>query len=237
MRPPGVPPVPPPVHPDDELATDSSATMALDSTATPLSGQSTDPSQTPASSTSRDEKRLFTLGRRRLLLGAAASGLFVAGGGLLWRLGIHSHVPAPGLLALTAAERNTIEAIAEVFFPGDDNLPSGLDVNVVEGFDAYVASLPGRLGTLMRLLIQGIEWGAVVTSSRFERFSRMPLELREEVLDAWENSSLYARRSGFMSLKLAMGMSYYENDDVRSAIGWYVPCIDPSVEGAGEEWL
>lgn len=208
MRPPGVPPVPPPVDPDAEGLPQAS-----------------------------QQSGRFKLGRRRLLVGAAASGLFVAGGGLLWKFGLKSQVPAPGLKALSVADRETIEAIAEVFFPGDDDLPSGRDVKVVEAFDAYVAGLPGQLGMLMRLLVQGIEWGAVLATSRFERFSKLPFEYRREVLDAWESSPIYARRSGFLSLKLAMGMGYYEDDSVRSAIGWYVPCLDPNVEGEGEEWL
>lgn len=217
MRPPGVPPVPPPVH-DDEVVSQTSAS--------------------PGNPSAGNRPGRFRLGRRRLLVGAAASGLFVAGGGLLWKFGgLGSQVPAPGLSALSVADRDTIEAIAEIFFPGEDDLPSGRDVKVVEAFDAYVASLPGQLSMLMRLLIQGIEWGAVLSTSRFERFSRLPFDVRREVLDAWESSEIYARRSGFLSLKLAMGMSYYEDDSVRSAIGWYVPCLDPSVDGAGEEWL
>lgn len=212
MRPPAAPPVSPiPDEPDFGASSEDSS------------------SSTPP------QKR--TLPRRKFLIGAAATGLFMAGGGLAWKLGAKGQAPAAGLLTLSEGERSTVEAIVEVFFPGGGGLPAGSEVGVVEAFDAYVDDLPGNMGTLMKLLVQGIEWGAIFTSSRFERFSKLPLEQREQVISAWENSKIYASRSGFMSLKLALGMGYYESPQVRKAIGWYMPCLDWEEERDGEEWL
>jgi hypothetical protein len=170
------------------------------------------------------------LSRRLLLKGGLAAGFLVAGGA---GLALSRGSVAPGLKRLTTRERDTIAAMAEAWFPARDGVPGAAAVDVAGGVDAYVASLPDLLGRLTKLLVRAIEYGAYPVE--LARFSALPVDGRLACLDAWENSALYARRMGFVSLKLAVGMAYFDDPRVRAAIGW-TECV-PERRPPTQEWL
>lgn len=168
--------------------------------------------------------------RRRLLKWGLATGVLGLAGGLTYRAVWGRGTVATGLKVLTADERDLIAALAAVYFPGGDGLPASSDVDVVGHVDHYVAQLPGNLGKLFQLLIRTVDWSGI---SEGGRFSRLSLEARTRLVDAWEQSTLDERRSAFLALKLVVGSGYYDDPRVRTAIGVVSPCGPSQVE----EWL
>jgi hypothetical protein len=150
-----------------------------------------------------------------------------------------SHVtlgrPAPGLRVLTPAERATVAALAEVYFPWNGELPAPADVGAADFVDSYIAALPGNLGAWLRMGIRALEWGAMFGSRELSRFSRSSPAARAAILDDWERSSLSLPRAALFSLKMALSMGYFEELRVRQAMGWNSPCRDLKVNL--EEWL
>lgn len=171
--------------------------------------------------------------RRRLIQGGLLAAAGVAGGSLLYRTLWGRKPPAPGLTLLTDEERATVIALAEVYFPDTAGMPSVHDVDIGAGMDAYITGLPGQMGRLTQLLIRAFEWTSVAGTTHLTRFSRLPLDARTRVVDAWEQSSLYPRRMGFMTLKLSVSEAYLNDKRSREAIGWYRVCETIPKE----EWL
>lgn len=172
-------------------------------------------------------------GRRKLLWGAGLASLGVAGGSVVYRTLWGKRPPATGMQRLTSEEVATVLALAEVYFPKDPTMPSIHALDVAGRFDRYVAGLPGDLGRLTQLLLRSFEWFSVTGSSHLSRFSRLPLDARTRIVDAWEGSTLYPRRMAFLTLKLAVGQAYLDDDAVREAAGWYRVCQTIP----REEWL
>lgn len=172
-------------------------------------------------------------GRRRLLLGGALAAVGTAGGSLVYRTLWGRRPPAEGLTRLTPEELATVLALAEVYFPGVDGMPPLEEIDIAGRMDRYIAGLPGQLGRLTQLLIRTFEWTSVAGSSHLTRFSRLPLDARTRIVDAWEGSSIYARRMSFLTLKLAVSQAYLDDEQVREAAGWYRVCKSIPME----EWL
>lgn len=172
----------------------------------------------------------MTTTRRRLLQWGLATGVLGLAGRLTYRAVWGRGTVAAGLKVLTEAERDLVVALADVYFPGGDGLPTAREVDVAGFIDRYVAQLPGNLGKLFQLLLRSVDWSGVGEGGRF---SRLPLDARTRVADAWEQSTLDERRSAFLALKLMVGSGYYEDRRVRSALGIVSPCGATQVE----EWL
>lgn len=195
------------------------------------------PQQLPSPPPPGLQPESLLVGRRNFLRGGLAAGVLLAGGSLVYRGFFRHPPPAPGMLTLAAAERDTLSAMAEVYFPGGDDMPSWKDVDVVGFTDRYIAEMAPRLRDLTKLLIRTIDLMAVPGTRELSRFSKLSFAAREEVLDAWEVSKISPRRLGFLSLKLALAMGYFEHDTVRQAMGWYMPCQQIHEDDGMEEWL
>jgi len=175
--------------------------------------------------------------RRRLFQGLAIGGAVttVGGGGLAYAA-LHRGTPGAGLRILTEAERTTVAAVAEVYFPATDGMPAPDEVGAIDFVDRFVAEMPPNLSRLIQLAIRTLEWAAIFHGSERARFSKASLATRTAMLDAWDGSTSEIRRGAVFSLKWSLGMGYFEHPHVRQAMGWNAPCSFPST-GTGQEWL
>ena len=121
--------------------------------------------------------------------------------------------PAAGLAILAPREARFLDAVADATFPAGGAIPlAGLDAGLPRYVDRWLAALAARQRLLIRALLFLMEQATLVFPAPgrggFGRFSSLTLDQRESVLRAWAESSLFARRLVFMSLRAILTMGY-----------------------------
>lgn len=157
--------------------------------------------------------------RRAVLAGAGVTA--AAAGGGAWTLA--PGAAAQGLEFLTRSEARTVEAAAEVFFPGVHFPLSGLEVDIVARVDHIAGQVmdPVRRSAF-RYVLRALEWGTL--ASRGRRFTDLSRAERREVLETWEGPDVVARRVAGESLKAILGMAYFAHPEIQSAMGFRTGC-------------
>jgi hypothetical protein len=151
------------------------------------------------------------------------SGLALLGGGALLKVSRTLSTPGPGMLCLTADEYAIVEKIGEAFFPGPPHSPlSALEVGLADFVDHYVSGLYTDNGGFFRLAFRAVNVDPVL--SRGKSFYWLPLDERRQVLEEWASSNTMLRRGGYQSLRFLFSMGYFEDDRVRSALGFRFGC-------------
>jgi hypothetical protein len=155
--------------------------------------------------------------RRKFLVGSALS---VAGS-------VGVTVPlrpaAAGLTVLSPEERNVARAVAEVLFPGGPLGVRGDDPRVVERLDQILADTFDPLRRAgVRYVLRALQFGTI--ASRGARFTALSIEDRRDVLHAWLDPTVLARRVAADSLRAILAMAYFSLDDVLDRIGWRATC-------------
>ena len=122
---------------------------------------------------------------------------------------------------LTESEVRTVRSIGQTFFPrGNPSGIDGIDAGVTEYVDSYLARLPVWERTKVRALFAAIEFlPAAASFDKSRRFSNCAQEEREELLDAWESSSVHFRRMAVKALKSLMGLAYVSSGAVAEKLG------------------
>lgn len=163
------------------------------------------------------------LTRRQLIArGVLASGALVIGG-ISVRYGpLFFASPAPGLKVITEKEHAILLALFEALFPTGSEMPAADPKFIVPRLDEYLAGTHADMRNLFRAMLHVVEDHAVLM--RFSRFTKLSLAERMEEVRAWETTPLYYKRMGFSSVKLLTGMFYFEQPDVREAMGFYLGC-------------
>ena len=159
------------------------------------------------------------ISRRNLLVASLAASAVVATGGFTAHLG----PAAPGAVVLSAREMAIVDAIAEVLFPAGPLGIGAREAQVGRRVDRIVAELldPQRLSGF-RYVLRAVEMGT--QAARGVRFSKLPLEERVEVLEAWADPSVLPRKIGFDVLRVFLGMAYFRHPAVLGVIGWRAEC-------------
>jgi len=173
---------------------------------------------------------MFLLNRRKFLAasGAAFAALAVGGVGGLGALELP--VAAAGHFCLSERELLLVQALAEALFPPGNPL----------GVTAVGMDLAGEVDELMgdrldpvvtpvfRRVLQVLDDGTLV--SRGARFADLPLDARVEVMAAWGEPGVLARRLMYDALRTIVGMVFFCRTEVCSAIGWRAACaLDPDL--------
>ncbi len=169
----------------------------------------------------------FRFDRRTFFKGATWTAATTASGGLLYRACFGSGAPGPGLVAFTEAEFLTASAIADALFPKGKFAVSAEAAGVAKFMDRYVHEMPRAKGKLFKLLMRSIEYSPAFTIDSLTRFSRLPLAARQEVLDHWEHSRIYAQQMGHKALIFTCASGYFECDAVLQTMGWGIGCTPP----------
>jgi hypothetical protein len=153
-------------------------------------------------------------------------------------------VLAPRELALLAAAGDTV-------FPPAGPLPlSGCEAGIPAHVDHWLALMPRRNRLLVRLLLGFFEHATLLFPapgglSGLRRFSRLDLDQRAALLEAWGRSPLRVRRIVFTSLRTVLTSAYFASPGVLRATGlaplaFETPVVDadllyPRIGGRREE--
>ena len=129
----------------------------------------------------------------------------------------------PALAQLSAREQALVRAAADAAFPPGGAIPlSGTEAGIPAHVDRYLAALPARNRTLIRLLFVLIEHATLLFPgpgvTGFRRFSAQTLDQRMAVLEGWARSSLVPRRLVFQSLRAVLTMGYFASPAVLRAM-------------------
>lgn len=158
---------------------------------------------------------------------AAATALALGGLALSWdgitQLSwIWDDEPAPGFSILSQEEVKIVGALAGAIFPGDSKMPSGDTCELDVFMDSYLAAIPKETAGLLRLLLRSINNMAMLDLGG--RLDTRRLDERIALVKAWDMSSLGLRRSIFQSVKVILGMGYFEHPKVLAAAGISYEC-------------
>ena len=156
-----------------------------------------------------------------------ALSLVAVAGYALSRIFLGYSPPASQAVLLLRHELAVVDAAAETLFPPGGAIPmSGREARIATFVDGYVASVPGNLRILMRMLLFLVEHATVffpapggLLGGGMRRFSRLSPEQRVAALAGWERSSLFARRLVFTSLRAILTMGYLSSPPVLRALG------------------
>jgi hypothetical protein len=131
--------------------------------------------------------------------------------------------PEARFMLLGRSEIALIGAAAETLYPaGGAVLPSGREADLEGYVDRYLLALPKRIRLLMRLLFLLVEHATLLFPAPgrggWRRFSALPPEQREAVLEGWRRSRLFPRRLVFTTLRAILTMGYFAHPAVLRAL-------------------
>ena len=117
----------------------------------------------------------------------------------------------PAEFGFTARQRSALTAICDTFAPGGNGLPAASEHGVVEAIEQAVAANPRAAERRQVALLMGLWDTPLLTAlggGGRDRFSRLPLARREEVLRSWRDSRAIQRRAVYQALRRAALLMY-----------------------------
>jgi hypothetical protein len=125
------------------------------------------------------------------------------------------------LQILTPLEATIVRALGQTMYPREGNIPiDAADARAVEYVDAWLAALPLKERTLVRLMFVMFELSMPLFGpSRLRTFTRADPASKYEYLAAWENSRLYFRRACMFGLRSIFAFAYLADGEVQRRIG------------------
>ncbi|MFN7130877.1 MAG: gluconate 2-dehydrogenase subunit 3 family protein [Myxococcales bacterium] len=164
---------------------------------------------------------------RRLLLKRGVFGgalLLLGGTGLALRPG-RPRAPNGPLRFFSAAEYATFAAIAERVIPAAEGWKSAAELRVAEKADALLAEVDPRVGAELKGLLGLFEnaLAGLLFDLSPAPFTARPEEAQDATLEAWQNSRLALRRSGFKALKNLAIACYYGSPEAWPQVGYRGP--------------
>ena len=125
------------------------------------------------------------------------------------------------LRILTPLEASIVRALGQTMYPRDGVIPlDAVEAHAVEYVDAWLAALPRRERTLVRLMFVMFELSMPLFGpSRFRTFTRANADAQFEYLAAWETSQFYFRRACMFGLRSVYALAYMADGEVKRRIG------------------
>jgi hypothetical protein len=184
----------------------------------------------PLATPIREEVKPGLTRRQLLVRGGLTTGALIVGAWVVRAASLFNQRPAGGRQVLSSREVAILGSLIEAALPGDGDMPPG-DVAFITAYvDDFLAhgDPDGRL--LFKTVLQVMEEQSLLT--RFSRFTSLSLASRIDEIRAWELTPVYLKNAAFQSVKLVIGMGYFEQPSARGpspadAIGWYVGCAPP----------
>lgn len=165
------------------------------------------------------------LTRRRLLALGVGVGTLTLVGSAAWLVSLPS--PAPGRLALTAREGELLTRLSEVWFPPGNPLGvSAAEVDVGGELDQLLVLLSSGEQRALHALLRVVDQLPRASLRSHTRFAELPLSERRALIATWEQSA-GAKRQLAGVLRLLAGLSFFEDERVRRAIGHVYGCPLP----------
>ena len=173
------------------------------------------------------------LSRRGLMkLGAGVVAAVVVASALGVRSLLKDRPAGTGRAVFDDDEAKTLLAVADAYFPvGNVFKISAHDVDVVGSVDAYASRLLPRERRLLRVLFRAVELWPRLSLTSTKRFSDLDTAQRQQVLQAFEGSSLSERRLLGTLLRSLVGMPMFDDPRLLAAVGHRHGCGLPIVEG------
>jgi hypothetical protein len=165
------------------------------------------------------------LGRRTVLLAGAAAGVVALCGGVLALQPTALRTPRRALLALDPVTFSVLAALADRVCPAGGGLPSAWDLEVPEQIDAYLDALHPAARDEVIHLLHLLESGLVglILDRRPRAFSAATDATRDRVLEAWRDSRIGPRRTGYKVLLALVGSTYWGNPALWRHLGYPGP--------------
>jgi len=177
--------------------------------------------------------RASTTTRRQWLKGVVALGVVSAVSGVVALVRTSGYELEPDiakkLVVFSPDEYVVAEAIASRIVapdrPDDPTIPSAREVGVALFMDGYLAGMrPSMRRDLLRML-QYVEHVAPLAVGHARRFSALPAEAQDEVLQAVASSRVTVLRAGFDGLKSLVMMGYYRDPRTWPILDYAGPTI------------
>jgi hypothetical protein len=162
----------------------------------------------------------------------ASGGLAIAGAIVRWASLIEENA-APGRRSLTEDEETITRALIEALLPSGGEMPAANPAIILPRLDAWLSKTDPEGRFLFRAMLHVIEDQSILL--RLKRFSKLSLEERMEEVRAWERTPIYPKRMAFSTVKLFIGLQYFEQPGVHQSIGWYVGCSPSQLSQPSEE--
>lgn len=166
-------------------------------------------------------------GRRNFLKMGLYSGAAAAVGYPLVRVGMWwNRRPGEGLQALSTDEYLVIESMAEAMFPPGGPLGrSAREYPVALFVDAQIAVMNQDLGRVMKVALSALEDMTILDDWGLTPFTDRPLEERIAILQAWERSETFEKRSMLRVYKWYVCMGLCDIPGVLEQLGVDYLCM------------
>jgi len=136
---------------------------------------------------------------------------------------------AKPLVSLTPLELAVVEHAARRITasdrPGDPSIPSADDVDVAGFVDAYVARMAPTMRRDLGRAFLYLEEIAPLTLGLTSRFTLLPPEDQDRVLEALETGPVVLLRGAFAGIKSLVFMGYYRDPRTWTILGYGGPWV------------
>jgi len=124
---------------------------------------------------------------------------------------------------VSRAARRVLDAVIETLVPEGGAFPEGApSFSLTERVEEFVRGAGAE--TTFRLLLHGIELSPLLLPPLAgRRFSRLSLEQRERVLEAWDTSRFWPRRQALHALKMVVLSQFYGRPEIHARLGYPHP--------------
>ncbi len=135
---------------------------------------------------------------------------------------------------LGARERLVLGALLECFFPegailsvrqlGTGETPVPREMPLLDRCESWIARIPPHVRLALRLLLRLLDIAPLLTG-QFRRFPALPRTEQVRLLHRWAEHRSAWVRAGFLLLKTATHLPYYDLPEVRQALGIDDHCL------------
>ncbi len=159
------------------------------------------------------------IGRREILLGAAATTLAVVAYPSLRQVGSYPPVDRP-FTSLSPKEVAVYRAVGDFLLPPGGPLPGhGGDDVTLAGIDGFFAALPPHQARVVGALPHLIEHGSALDRYGARCMTALSPERQVEYLTAWATAELVLEAQLWSAVKVVFTFGYFDRADVLEAMG------------------
>ena len=122
---------------------------------------------------------------------------------------------------LTAREKRTLAAAAEVLLPQGGPFPYGhKDVDITGFGDDFLTVVPKQVNQLIHIILFFVEYLGWILAGWPGRFSKAKLEKRNKTLDGMRHNKLFFIRGFYILLNSICSIPFYRDPRVMDAVGY-----------------
>lgn len=159
------------------------------------------------------------IGRREILLGAAATALAAVAYPSLRQVGRYPAVDAP-FTSLSPKEVAVYRVVGDFLLPPGGPLPGhGGDDVTLAGIDAFFSALPPHQSRVVGALPHLIEHGSALDRYGARCMTALSSDRQNAYLTAWSSAELLVEAQLWSAMKVVFTFGYFDRADVLEAMG------------------